>query len=73
MLLPHGRDQADNALKRWASPSVIAAAASGAERIVPSGCRKLGEAVRRDAASGALVRELEGIPAEGRVEAWRVS
>jgi UDP:flavonoid glycosyltransferase YjiC (YdhE family) len=66
VLLPHGRDQADNAvrvtargagvaLKRSAEPSAIAAA------------------VRRDAASDALVRELEGISGESRVDAWRVS
>jgi MGT family glycosyltransferase len=90
VLLAHGRDQADNAvrvtargagvaLKRSAAPSAIAAAV---RRVLQNAsyraaAEQLGEAVRRDAASDALVRELEGIPAEGddapRVPVWRIS
>jgi MGT family glycosyltransferase len=78
VLLPHGRDQADNAvrvtargagisLKRSAEPSAIAQAV---RRVLQNAsyraaAQQLGEAVRRDAASDALVRELEGIPSEG--------
>jgi UDP:flavonoid glycosyltransferase YjiC (YdhE family) len=89
VLLPHGRDQGDNAvrvtargagvsLKRSAQPAAIAAAV---RRVLqnPSyraAAQQLGEAVRQDAASDALVRELERIPVEGddapRV-AWRIS
>ena len=72
VLLPHGRDQADNAvrvtargagvaLKRSAEPDVIAAAV---RRVLqnPSyraAAQQLGEAVRRDAAGDALISELE--------------
>jgi len=59
VLLPHGRDQVDNAVHVTARGAGVAL--------------KRWAAVRRDAASDALVRELEGIPAEGRVDAWRVS
>ena len=63
VLLPHGRDQADNAVRVTARRAGVA--------------QKRAAAVRRDAASDALVRELEGIPAEGddarRVDAWTVS
>lgn len=74
VILHHGRDQADNsarvtkrgaglAVKRTASPSAIAAAV---ERLVQdpsfrSSAARLGESLRRDADSGALVRELEDL------------
>jgi MGT family glycosyltransferase len=76
VVLPHGRDQADNAarvrsrgaglqLKNSASPKAIAAAVQRllAEPGFREGAERLGEAVRRDAASGMLVRELEDLPA----------
>jgi MGT family glycosyltransferase len=74
VLLPHGRDQGDTAtrvtmrgagiaLKRTAGSRAIAAAA---QRVLqhPSyraGAQRLGEVIRRDAASDTLVRELETI------------
>jgi MGT family glycosyltransferase len=77
VLLPHGRDQADTAarvtmrgagisLKRTSRPATIAAAV---RRVLdtPShrtAAQRLGEIVRRDAAGGALVRELEQIALE---------
>ena len=87
VLLPHGRDQADTAarvtsrgagvaLKRTASPAVIAAAV---RRVLQNGsyrvsARRLGDAVRREAKSDALVRELEDIPdadaCASRTAAW---
>ena len=76
VVLHHGRDQADNAarvtargagltVKRTASPDAIAKAV---RRVLddPSfrtGAAQLGRSVRRDAASGALVAELEDLPA----------
>ena len=76
VVLHHGRDQADNAarlkargaglaVKRTASPATIAKAL---QRVLddPSyraGAARLGESIRRDAASGALVAELEDLPA----------
>jgi MGT family glycosyltransferase len=75
VVMHHGRDQADNAarviargaglsVRRTARPAVIAAAV---RRILetPSyrACAaRLGDAVRRDAESGALIRELEAMP-----------
>jgi MGT family glycosyltransferase len=75
VLLPHGRDQADTAarvtsrgagivLKRTARSGVIADAV---RRVLENGsyrvsAQHLGDAVRRDANSDALVRELEGVP-----------
>ena len=75
VVLHHGRDQADNAarvvargaglaVKRSAPPAKIAAAV---RRLIdePSfrvGAAELGAAIRRDAESGALVRELEDLP-----------
>ena len=74
VLLPHGRDQADTAtrvtlrgagiaLKRTARPDIIAEAA---RRVLETAsyraaARRLGEAIRRDARSDALVHELEAI------------
>jgi MGT family glycosyltransferase len=74
VLLPHGRDQADTAarvtlrgagiaLKRTARPDIIAEAA---RRVLETAsyraaARRLGEAIRRDAGSDALVHELEAI------------
>ena len=74
VILHHGRDQADNsarvtergaglAVKRTASPGAIAAAV---QRVIedPSfraGASRLGESLRRDADSGALVQELEAM------------
>jgi UDP:flavonoid glycosyltransferase YjiC (YdhE family) len=76
LVLPHGRDQADNAarvrsrgaglqLKSSAPPRAIAAAVQRllAEPGFREGAERLGETVRRDAASGMLVRELEDLPA----------
>ena len=77
VLLPHGRDQGDTAIRittrgagialnRAATPDAIAAAL-GAILQNPSfrACaQRLGEAVRRDADGAALVRELEDIPVE---------
>ena len=76
VVLHHGRDQADNAarvtargagltVKRTASPGAIATAV---RRLLddPSfrtGAARLGRSIRRDAASGALVAELEDLPA----------
>jgi MGT family glycosyltransferase len=75
VLLPHGRDQADTAarvtlrgagitLTRSASPRAIADAV---RRVLQNGsyrasARRLGDTVRRDANSDALVHELEAIP-----------
>ena len=82
VVLHHGRDQADNAarvtargaglaVKRSASPDVIAKAV---RRVLddPSfrtGAARLGRSIRRDAASGALVAELEDLPAAALAQA----
>ncbi len=76
VVLHHGRDQADNAarvtargaglaVKRSAPPAAIATAV---RRVLddPSfrtGAARLGHPIRRDAAGGALVAELEDLPA----------
>lgn len=76
LILPHGRDQADNAtrvasrgaglvLSRFASPAAIA---KNLARLLhePSfreGAARLGETIRIDAASGEAVHELEDLPA----------
>jgi MGT family glycosyltransferase len=76
VVLPHGRDQADNAaratargagvaVKRTAKPATIARAA---QRVLTdpayrAAARRLGQAVHHDADSGALLQELEGLPA----------
>ena len=75
VVLPHGRDQADNAARvvarhagvkvsRTAKPSKIAAAICEVleDQSFADNARVLGESIRRDAASGALVRELEDLP-----------
>ena len=75
VVLPHGRDQADNAvrvtargagikLSRGAKPQRIAKAV---QRVLANpdmrlNAEQLGEAVRRDAAAGRLVAELETAP-----------
>jgi UDP:flavonoid glycosyltransferase YjiC (YdhE family) len=75
VILPHGRDQADNAVRvttrgagvalaRKASPRKIAAAV---RQVVADGeyrasARRLGVSIRRDAAGDALVGELEDLP-----------
>jgi MGT family glycosyltransferase len=74
VLLPHGRDQADTAvrvttrgagiaLKRTASAEAIARAVRQvlATSSYRAAARRLGDAVRRDADSDALIRELERI------------
>ena len=79
VVLPHGRDQADNAtrvtargaglaLKRNASPEAIAAAVRRllAEPSFRSAAGRLGQAIRRDAADGSLLAELEDLPAATR-------
>ena len=74
LVMHHGRDQADNAVrlttrgaaisvKRTASPAAIAKAV---RRILDDpgyrqSAQRLGETIRRDAVSGALVAELEGL------------
>lgn len=76
LVLPHGRDQADNAvrvttrdaglsLKRGASATAIRKAVTRLldDPTFAAGSARLGEVVRRDAARGALVAELESVPA----------
>jgi UDP:flavonoid glycosyltransferase YjiC (YdhE family) len=76
VMLHHGRDQADNAarvtargagvaVKRTAKPARIARAARRVltDPTYRAAARRLGQAIRRDADSGALLRELEGLPA----------
>jgi MGT family glycosyltransferase len=76
VVLHHGRDQADNAarvtardaglsVKRTASPAAIAKAVSRLldDPTFRTGAARLGQSIRRDAASGALVAELEDLPA----------
>lgn len=75
VVMHHGRDQADNAVrvsargagvsvKRSASPAKIAAAVRRvlAEPSFREHAAELGESIRRDAAGGALVTELEDLP-----------
>ena len=72
MILPHGRDQADNAvrvtargagvkLSRGAKPRRIAKAVQRvlADPDIRVNAEHLGDAIRRDAAAGRLVAELE--------------
>ena len=74
VILPHGRDQADNAARvvarhagvkvpRSSKPAKIAAAICRVldDPSFADDARALGEIIRRDAASGALVRELEDL------------
>lgn len=76
VVMHHGRDQADNAarltnrgagiaIKRSARPSAIAAAVEKLldEPSYRDNASQLGTAVRRDAASGALLAELDGVSA----------
>jgi MGT family glycosyltransferase len=76
VVLHHGRDQADNAarvtardaglsVKRTAKPAAIAEAVSRVldDPTFRTGAAQLGRSIRRDAASGALVAELEDLPA----------
>ena len=80
VLLPHGRDQGDTAvrvsargagiaLKRTAPPEAIAAAVKEVLQnpTFRASARQLGESVRRDADDAALLRELEDIPVERSV------
>jgi MGT family glycosyltransferase len=80
VLLPHGRDQGDTAvrvtargagiaLKRTAQPEAIAAAVREVLQnpTFRASAEQLGESVRRDADDAALLRELEDIPVEGSV------
>jgi UDP:flavonoid glycosyltransferase YjiC (YdhE family) len=75
VLLPHGRDQADTAVRVTARGAGIAlrraasaaAIADAARRVLHDGsyraaARRLGDAVRRDANGDALIRELEDLP-----------
>jgi UDP:flavonoid glycosyltransferase YjiC (YdhE family) len=77
VLLPHGRDQGDTAvrvtargagiaLKRTAQTEAIAAAVTEVLRnpVFQASAQQLGESVRRDADDAALLRELEDIPVE---------
>jgi MGT family glycosyltransferase len=76
VVLPHGRDQGDNAARltarqaglsvtRTASSAAIAAAVRQVleDPALRTGAQRLGASIRRDAASGALVDELEDLPA----------
>jgi MGT family glycosyltransferase len=76
VVLHHGRDQADNGarltargagltVKRSASPAAIAKAVRTLldDPAFVSGASRLGRSIRRDASSGALVAELEALPA----------
>lgn len=75
VVMPHGRDQADNAvrvsergagltLRRTAQPAKVAAAVGRllAEPSFRRSAEHLGEAIRTDAAGDALVAELEDLP-----------
>jgi MGT family glycosyltransferase len=74
VVMHHGRDQADNAaritargagiaLKRTAGPTAIASAVNRvlADPSYRANARRLGEAIRRDAAGDVLLRELEDL------------
>jgi MGT family glycosyltransferase len=76
VVLHHGRDQADNAarvtsrgaglsVKRTASPTKIAAAVTLLlqDPSFQEGAARLGASLRRDAADGTLMAELEDVPA----------
>ena len=76
VVLPHGRDQADNAVRvtergaglklaRTAQPSAIAAAVRSviADPGYRAAAARLGAAIRADAAGSALLDELEAVPA----------
>jgi UDP:flavonoid glycosyltransferase YjiC (YdhE family) len=80
VLLPHGRDQGDTAvrvtargagiaLERTAQPEAIAAAVREVieNPTFRASAQRLGESVRRDADAAALLRELEDIPVERSV------
>jgi UDP:flavonoid glycosyltransferase YjiC (YdhE family) len=75
LLLPHGRDQADTAVRVTARGAGIAlrraasagAIADAARRVLHNGsyrvaARRLGDGVRRAAHGDALIRELEHLP-----------
>jgi MGT family glycosyltransferase len=75
LVLPHGRDQADNAVRvttrgaglklgRKASPAAVAKAVGRllADPSYRAASERLGAHIRHDAASGALVAELESVP-----------
>ncbi len=75
VILPHGRDQGDNAarvvarhaglkLSRTAKPKAIATAITKVldDPSFADAARRLGEVIRADASAGALVRELEDLP-----------
>ena len=75
VVMHHGRDQADNAvrvttrgagvaLKRTAKPSAIATAVQKVldDATYRNDARRLGEAIRRDAAGDSLLSELESVP-----------
>jgi UDP:flavonoid glycosyltransferase YjiC (YdhE family) len=75
VILPHGRDQGDNAARvaargagvkvaRSAKPKAIAKAGASvlADPTFAEHARALGETSRRDATSGGLVHELEDLP-----------
>jgi MGT family glycosyltransferase len=74
VVMPHGRDQAENAtrvttrgagiaVKKGAKPQKIAAAVRKIldDPSYRAHAERIGESVRRDAASGALLRELEAV------------
>ena len=78
VILPHGRDQGDNAarvtsrgaglaLKRTAAPSAIAAAVRRAleDPSLRAGAERLGAVIRADADAGTVLRELEDLTSEG--------
>ena len=82
LVLHHGRDQADNAVrvtargaglqvKRSASPAAIAKAVRSLldDPSYREGAARLGRSVRRDAASDVLMTELEDLPAVAPIPA----
>lgn len=79
LVLPHGRDQGDNAVRvttrgaglklgRKASAKAVAKAVERllADPSYRAAAERLGQQIRTDAASGALVAELESVPARPR-------
>lgn len=79
LILPHGRDQADTAARVTARGAGIALSRTARPRTIAralrrllennsyrAAARRLGEAIRRDANSDTLLRELENLPAHAR-------
>ena len=75
VVMPHGRDQADNAARivarhagvkvsRKAKPKAIASAIDRvlSDPTFAAGAGRLGDSIREDAAAGRLLAELEDLP-----------